>query len=72
MYLLRISLDISDSKAVHKTTRSIYITIIITNTSFSETAMFDWRFHWNFSELHSTHLTIKKLNYHDMMKLPLR
>ena len=44
MYLLRISLDISDSKAVQKTTRSIYTTIIITNTSFLETAMFDRHF----------------------------
>ena len=40
-YALGISLHTSDSKAVQKTTRSIYITIIMTNTIFLETAMFD-------------------------------
>ena len=41
LYVLGISLYTSDSKAVQKTTRSIYITIIMTNTFFLETAMFD-------------------------------
>ena len=40
LYVLGISLHTSDSKAVQKTTRSIYITIM-TNTIFLETAMFD-------------------------------
>ena len=41
LYVLGISLHTSDSKAVQKTTRSIYITIIMTNTIFLETTMFD-------------------------------
>ena len=61
LYVLGISLYTSDSKAVQKTTRSIYITIIMTNTSFLETAMFDWHFHWNLSELLSTPLTIRTI-----------
>ena len=39
LYVLRISIYIFDSKAVQQTTRSIHIKIIMTNTTFLETAV---------------------------------